>query len=195
MQLEIYYSYACRDSYLVFAWLNEVKKNGQSLEINWHPFAIQMDEPDQYWKRPWKFANSELRGFIAAEAAKRQGSEAFLRFHEALESAVHEQLLELGDEGTLIGAAQQAGLDVNRFQMDWVDPQLARIAQHGHLRATERWNVSGTPTLVFPNGHSFHLELNNIPLGTDALETFQAVETLAVTQPNVRLLRRTNSDE
>ena len=85
MQLDIYYSYACRDSYLVFAWLKEVKKSGQSLEMNWHPFAIQLDDPDQYWKRPWKFANSELRGFIAAEAARRQGSESFSRFHDALD--------------------------------------------------------------------------------------------------------------
>ena len=192
MQIDIYYSYACRDSYLVFAWLHEVKKNGQTLEMNWHPFAIQMDDPNQYWKRPWKSASSELRGFIAAEAVRRQGSEYFPRFHDALESAVHEQLLELGDEITLIDAAQKAGLDVNRFRADWVDPQLAQIAQHSHVQAVERWNVSGTPTLVFPNERSFHLELSEIPLGADALATFQAVETLAVAQPNIRLLRQTN---
>lgn len=192
MQLDIFYSYACRDSYLVFAWLKEVKKSGQPLETNWHPFAIQMDDPDQYWKRPWKFANSELRGFIAAEAAKRQGTQLFFRFHDALESAVHEQLLELGDESTLVGAAQQASLDMNRFRMDWVDPQLTQIAQRSHVQAVEHWNVSGTPTLVFRNGHSFHLELSTIPHGADALETFQAVETLAVRQPNIQILRQTN---
>lgn len=192
MQLDIYYSYACRDSYLVFAWLMEVKKNGQSLEMNWHPFAIQLDDPDQYWKRPWKFANSELRGFIAAEAARRQGSESFSRFHDALERAVHQQLLELGDESTLIGAAQQAGLDVNRFQADWHDPQLTQAVQHSHIQGGEKFNISGTPTLVFPNGHSFHLELSEVLPAADALETFQVFETMALRLPYIKQFKWTN---
>lgn len=52
--------YACRGSYLVFAWLKEVNKSGQPLQMNWHPFAIQMDDPDQYWKRPWKICQLEI---------------------------------------------------------------------------------------------------------------------------------------
>jgi len=52
-----------------------------------------------------------LRSFIASEAARRQGNEAFLRFHDALEGAVHGHLLELGEESTLISVTQQAGLD------------------------------------------------------------------------------------
>jgi hypothetical protein len=40
MQMDIYYSYACRESYLVFAWLKLVEKSGQSLDIHWRPFAI-----------------------------------------------------------------------------------------------------------------------------------------------------------
>ena len=135
MHIDIYYSYACRDSYLVFAWLKLIQKSGQALNIRWHPFAIQMDAPNEYWNRSWKTANSELRGFIAAEAARRQGNEAFLRFHDALEQAVHEQLLELGEESTLIAVTQQAGLDMERFQEDWHDPQLAETARHSHVQA------------------------------------------------------------
>ena len=192
MKLDIFYSYACRDSYLVFKWLDQVKKRGQSLDIIWRPFAIQMDDPNQNWNQSWATANPELRGFIAAEAARHEGSEAFLRFHGALEQAVHEQLLELGDEATLISAAQQAGMDVKRFQDDWHDPQLAQAAQHSHMQAVERWNISGTPTLIFPNGNSFHLELSKIPLEADALETFQAIEMLTITHPYISQLRRTN---
>lgn len=59
--MDIYYSYA---------WLKRVQKSGQSLDINWLPFAIQMDNPNEYWTQPWESANSELRGFIAAEAAR-----------------------------------------------------------------------------------------------------------------------------
>jgi len=192
MQMDIYYSYACRESYLVFAWLKLVEKSGQAFNIHWHPFAIQMDAPSEYWNQSWRIANSELRGFIAAEAARRQGSEAFLAFHDALEQAVHEQFLELGDETTLIVAAQQAGLNVDRFQADLHDPQLAQAARNSHAQAIERWNVSGTPTLVFPNGRSFHLELSEVPPVADALETFRVLETLALRLPYIRQLKRAN---
>lgn len=175
MQIDIYYSYACRESYLVYTWLNAVKKNGQPLDITWRPFAIQMDDPNEYWNQPWSTANSELRGFIAAEAARRQGAEAFLSFHEALEGAVHEQFLELGEESTLIAVTEQAGLE-----------------KHSHMQAVEQWKVFGTPTLVLDNKHSIHLELKESPAEVDALETFQAFETLASRLPYSRQLRLTD---
>jgi predicted DsbA family dithiol-disulfide isomerase len=192
MQMDIYYSYACRDSYLVHAWLKLIQERGISLHINWRPFAIQMDKPSEYWNQSWKTANSELRGFIAAEAARRQGNEAFLRFHNALEGAVHEQLLELGEESTLIAVTQQAGLDMDRFQADWHDPQLTQAVQHSHIQGGEKLNISGTPTLVFPNGRSFHLELSEVPPVADALETFQVFETMALRLPFIKQLKRTN---
>lgn len=191
MRLEIYYSYACRDSYLVYTWLKLVKENGQPLNMHWHPFAIQMDDPED-WERPWETANSELRGFIAAEAARRQDREAFLRFHDALEQAVHEKLLELRDESTLIGAAQQARLNMDRFHEHWHDQQLAKNAHQSHMQAIERWNVNSTPTIVFPNGRSYHLELNEIPPQEDALEIFRAIETLTVSHSHISQLKATS---
>lgn len=192
MDIDIYYSYACRESYLVFAWLKQVQKSGRALNLQWHPFAIQIDGDDKYWQRSWETATSELRGFIAAEAARRQGQEAFERFHEALEQAVHEQILELRDETTLIGAARRAGLDLARFQADWLDPQLAQTAQGSHNKAMQRWNIFGTPTLIFPNDAAYHLELSEVPSSTAALEMFRAIETLTGSPAAIRQLRRTN---
>lgn len=192
MQMDIYYSYACRDSYLVFAWLKLVEKSGQAININWYAFAIQMDDSNEYWNHPWSTANSELRGFIAGEAARRQGHDSFYRFHNALEQAVHDELLELGDEATLIHAGQQAGLDMNRFVADWQDIQLAQTAQDSHIQGMEKFNISGTPTLVFPNGLSFHLELSKIPLQAHALETFNAITMLTSAHPYIKQLRQTN---
>ena len=137
MKLNIYYSYACRDSYLVYAWLKQVQQRGELLHLNWQPFAIQIDDPNTYWKLPWKFAGSELRGFIAAETAKQQGIDFFDRFHDALEGAVHEQFLELGDETTLLGAAKQAGLNLETFQADWHDRRLAKVAMRHQSQGTE----------------------------------------------------------
>jgi hypothetical protein len=190
MRIDIYHSYACRESYLVYAWLKQVEQSGQPLDIHWRSFAIQMDDPNTYWKQPWATANSELRGFIAAEAARRHGSKSFSRFHDALEQAVHEQYLELGDETTLVSAAQQARLNLDRFRADWHDPQLAPAAQDGHAHAAEQWNVTGTPTLLFPNGRSFHLELSEAPLEVDALEMFRMIVSLTVAQPYIKQLRQ-----
>ncbi|MBL8090176.1 MAG: DsbA family protein [Anaerolineales bacterium] len=192
MQLDIYYSYACRESYLVFEWLNRVKENGYPLNINWHPFAIQIDAPNHYWNRTWDTANSELRGFIAAESAKQQGREYFSLFHKYLEMAVHEQFLELGDEATLMNVAQKAKLDLSRFQSDVYNSQLIKNIHNSHLLGIKKWNIFGTPTLIFENGHSFHLELNEIPLVIDALKTFQAVEVLVNKQIYIKQLKKTN---
>ncbi|MBL8049586.1 MAG: DsbA family protein [Anaerolineales bacterium] len=192
MQMDIFYSYACRDSYLVFAWLKLVEKSGQAININWYPFAIQMEDSQTYWNQSWETANSELRGFIAGESAKRQEEAAFYRFHNALEQAVHEDLLELGDEATLIRAGQQAGLDMNRFVADWQDTQLAQFAHDSHKQGIEKFNISGTPTLVFSNGLSFHLELSKTPLQADALATFNAITMLTTTHPYIKQLRQTN---
>ena len=101
---------------------------------------------------------------------------------------MHEELLRLGDESTLIGAAQQAGLDLDRFQADWHDAQIAQPAQASHAEAAEKKQVFGTPTLVFPSGNLIHLELSEIPPETDALETFQTIETLAVQHPYTKKL-------
>ena len=189
--MDIYYSYACRDSYLVYAWLKRVQQSGESLDLHWYPFAIQIDDPIEYWDPSWETANSELRGFIAAEAAKRQGKDFFYRFHDALESAVHEQFLELGDEATLIGAAQQTGLDLQRFRANWQDRQIVEAIQQSHNLAVDQWNIFGTPTIVFSNGRSLHLELKDIPSGADALELFQTLDTFAVGHPYIKQLTRT----
>jgi len=91
----------------------------------------------------------------------------------------------------LIGAAKQAGLDLERFREDWHDPQLAKDAYQSHMQAVERWNVDGTPTIIFSNGRSYHLELNEIPAKEDALETFRAIETLTVSHPYIGQLKAT----
>lgn len=189
--MDIYYSYACRDSYLVHAWLKRVQQSGELLDLRWHPYAIQIDDPIEYWDPSWQTANSELRGFIAAEAAKRQGRDFFYLFHDALESAVHEQFLELGDEATLIGAAEQAGLDLQRFRASWQDPQIVEAIQQSYNLAVEQWNVFGTPTIIFSDGRSLHLELKDIPSGADALELFQTLDTVAVGHPYIKQLTRT----
>jgi len=52
MQLDVFFSYACRDSYLVFAWLKQVEQAGVAFDVSWRPFAIQMGDDPGYWRTP-----------------------------------------------------------------------------------------------------------------------------------------------
>ena len=89
-------------------------------------------------------------------------------------------------------AAQQANLDLSRFQSDLNNAQLLKNIHDSHLLGIEKWNIFGTPTLIFENRRSFHLELSDIPLEVDALKTFQAVEVVTSKQNYIKQLKKTN---
>ena len=191
MQLDVFFSYACRDSYLVFAWLKQVEQEDVALCINWRPFAIQMGNDPAYWQNLWADANSERRGFMAASAAAAQGEPVFQRFHEALMRLVHEEHRELGDEQTLLGAAATAGLDIEQFQADWHNSHLGLQAFTSHREGREMYHVFGTPTLLFPDGQSIHLELNGVPVLAQAVMLWQTILTVAQSQRVIRQIKRT----
>lgn len=189
-RIEVFYSYACRDTYKVFKWLDHLEAQGATLELTWSPFAVEIAS-EQEWQQPWQTARSELRGFMAAEAARQQGPEVFRRYHQQLELAVHEGYVELGDESTLTNVATQAGLDLERFQTALKSDQMARIAQESHQRGVQQFNVFGTPTLVFCGSHSVYLELTEVLSENDGLSLFQMVKAFALEQPQVIQLKRT----
>jgi len=58
-QIELFFSYACRDTYEVFTWFRQVQAQDIQLNITWSPFAIQIENPLEAWERPWPEANSE----------------------------------------------------------------------------------------------------------------------------------------
>ncbi len=189
-RIEVFFSYACRDTYKVFKWLQHLEEQGEALELRWSPFAVEI-ESEQEWQQPWETARSELRGFMAAEAARQQGVEALRRFHQQLEQAVHETYLELGDENTLINAAVQARLDMEQFHAVLRSDALAQAAQQSHHRGAKEFNVFGTPTLVFCGSHSVYLELGQLIGDNNTLSLFQMVKAFALEQPQVVQLKRT----
>jgi predicted DsbA family dithiol-disulfide isomerase len=149
-----------------------------------------MDDDAGYWEHTWKDTSSELRGFIAAAAARQQGETAFRSFHDSLETAVHEQLLELGDESTLIGVAEQAGLDLMRFKSGWRDPALALEARRSHENANREHGIFGTPTILFPDEQAIHTELvEDIPIDR-ALKVFHHITSLGYEHPYISKLER-----
>lgn len=190
-QLDVFFSYACRDSYLVFAWLKQVEQTGVAFDVSWRPFAIQMGDDPGYWQNTWADANSERRGFMATSAAAAQGEPVFQRFHEVLMRLVHEEHQELDDEQTLLGAAAIAGLNAVQFQTDWHNLQLAPQALLSYQQGRANYHVFGTPTLVFPNHQAIHLELNHVPASAQAVSLWQTILMVAQEQPIIRQIKRT----
>src|SRR3712207_9495892 len=62
--------------------------------------------------------------FQAAIAARNQGEAAFERFHMALLRARHEQNLDHWKRNTLLAAARDADLDLERFEREMTDRAL-----------------------------------------------------------------------
>lgn len=175
-----------------FLYERRAQPDGLDLDITWRPYAIQMGDDADYWRRSWGEASSELRGFIAAEAARRQGPDAFRRYHDALEAAVHEELLELAEEAVLLGAAENANVDTVPIRAVFESAaEYARAAERSHVRAEAEYGVFGTPTLVFLNGQALHVELEAIPPAEDARALFEHVAALATDEPYVGRLERT----
>lgn len=189
MEIEIFFSYACRDTYKVFKWFYHLENLGEEFNLAWHPYAVELESEHQ-WQQSWETARSELRGFIAAEAAREQGDNAFRRFHRFLEEAVHEQYLELGDEAVLIGVADRAELDLAQFRAHIQSPRLAKAAYMSHQRGVTEFKIFGTPTLIFAGQAPLYLEFMDVPQQSKALVLFQSIRALAIEQLDVIQLKR-----
>ena len=181
--IELYYSFACQGSYRAHAWLRET---GRDLAVEWRPYAIRTHGQIDYWGRAWYSADSELRGFIAAEAAARQGTRAATAFRAALFEAVHERGLDLGDEETLLAAGQQAALDLVRFKADWQDPDIMKSIQTRQQHAIENPGVFGTPTMVFADGRVVQIELAGSVTGSEARRLLELVTDPTTAPPHAR---------
>lgn len=182
--------------YAVAVWLQRVKEGyGERLVVNWKYFSLEQvnsqEGPDwKLWEQPDDYPSRGLLAFRAAEAARRQGNEAFERFHLALLRARHEQRQKLHEEATVWGAAQEAGLDLARFKKDLPDRSLLAKLAEDHTTAVERYGVFGTPTLVFPNGRAAYLKMKPPPPPEETLEVFETLCRVIAARPYIEEIKR-----
>ena len=155
--------------YNAAVWLASAQeKSGGELELNWRSFSLEQvnskEGPDwKIWEQPEDY---HFRGFLAlraGEAARRQGKEAFERFHLALLRARHEDRRDIADRDVLVDVATSVGLDAARFREDLADRSLVEKIVQDHTEAVEQHGVFGTPTFVFPNGASAFLKILRTP--------------------------------
>jgi protein-disulfide isomerase len=109
-----------------------------------------------------------LRAFWAAEAARRQGSEAFERFHLSLGRVRHQQGLSYARPETLQLAAEMAQLNLGQFEAALADPACLNRLAKDHMAADEL-DIFGTPTFVFPGAQPAYLKLGNLPEPDEAV--------------------------
>ncbi|MFC1937021.1 DsbA family protein [Chloroflexota bacterium] len=197
--VEVYFDYLCPFVYNASIWLQRVKDEvGPRLTIKWRFFSLEQVNSQQgprwkLWEQPDDYPSRGLRAFWAAEAAQRQGDDAFGRFHYALLRARHEQRLDIVDVNTLIEVAESAGLEMSLFQKDLTDRRLLTRLAEEYTIAAETLGVFGTPTLVFAEGQAVFLKMAAPPPQEECLSVFTDLQHLAEQRRYIREIKRPQS--
>jgi len=196
--MDIYYDFACPYVGAASRWIDAVQEaRGEFLAIRWRAFPLEQVNSGEgsewkLWEQPEGYRSKGLPAFMAAIAARDQGDEAHWRFHRALIEAKHGAGKEHGKRETLLGAAREAGLDMDRFEAASTDrTRLATIGEeYEEGRAT--LGVFGTPTFVFPNGQAAYLKLDPkaVPTGQAALDFFDRFVETVRDRPFVMEIKR-----
>jgi 2-hydroxychromene-2-carboxylate isomerase len=201
-EITIYYDYVCPYVYRAAEWIVRL---GQLLDepprVNWRCFSLtqvnyRIKDGWKVWEQPAKderwqeqdYARA-LRLFWAAEAGRRQGMDAFHRLHIGLLRAIHRDKMELNSLGTVIEAAQRAGLDMARFAQAMQDPSCLERLAADHTAGVEQ-RVFGVPTFVFPEAQPAYLKLTRVLTDQEALDCWRSFTTVVASQPYVLEIKR-----
>ena len=160
-------------------WLDRVKQVlGDDLDITWKNFSLEQINSKEggdwkVWEQKGLHEARALLASVAGEAAKRQGDEAFDKFHLALLTARHAgDRVPLNEDDPIIKIAEESGLDVAQFKKDLEDPALLEIVAKDHEEAVGTHGAFGTPTFIFEDGQSSYIK-TFIPPEEESLEAFE----------------------
>lgn len=196
VEMTVYYDFGCPWVYRIAKWLNYVREDGTyDPRITWRAFPLeQVNAPDGpewgLWEKESRIRSKSRSAFEAALAAKRQGEDAFQRFHWALLKAKWEDDMDHGRRSTHLAVAESVGLDLAKFQDDLEDPSLLAAIGDDYKEARGVHGVFGTPTVVFPNGSASYLKLTSKFPAKDATKFFDAFVTTVRDQPDVLEIKR-----
>jgi predicted DsbA family dithiol-disulfide isomerase len=174
--VDVYFDFSCPYVHSAAAWLREVNSQlgDRPIEIRWKFFPLEQvnapaDADVPIWELPPDRRSRGRDSLHAAAAARRQGGEAFERFHAALLALKHDEGQDHGKRSTLNEAASRARLDLTRFAADLDDRGLLKEIESDYLAGREELGVFGTPTFVFANGQSAYLQLMPTPPPEEAV--------------------------
>ena len=195
VRCDIFYDYRCPFVYNAALWLNRVKEVwGNDLQVTWRYFSLEYaNNPDGVeFITASEQDHQQPRGIWALRAgaaARRQGEEAFHRFHLNLLLARHEEQRNLEDTQVLVDVASVSGLDTQKFQQDICDRSTLRRIAEDHTSGIEQYGIFGTPTFVFENGATAFLKMLRPPQGEE-VAVFRHLITLMQDHPYVGELKR-----
>jgi predicted DsbA family dithiol-disulfide isomerase len=92
---------------------------------------------------------SSLPALTAAKCAERQGSAVFERLHENLFAAHFGDNLDIGRADVLWRLAEDAGLDMARFERDYAAGEAYQSAVADYAEGAAWFGVSAVPTAIF----------------------------------------------
>jgi predicted DsbA family dithiol-disulfide isomerase len=176
----VYIDFLCPWAYRGAMWLAEVEKAGR-IRPQYRFFSLSQNHEARggspqppIWER-----NPQAQGlgaFLAATAARGQGTEAGDRFRLALQRARHEDHLPVDQPATHRVAAERAGLDLPRWETDLNATDFTTLARE-HDEAVRR-GVFGVPTLTWPEGRSYYLKITDLIPPDRAVALYDAIETV-----------------
>lgn len=116
-------------------------------------------EPSAPWPDgpgPWRFTGSTLVALEAVQAAKEQGVEASVRLDRAFRRAMFEGLAQLETPQHVIEVARDVdGIDVDALE-EALRAGRGRKEVRRHATESKTDLVTGSPTLVLPDGSAHH---------------------------------------
>jgi dephospho-CoA kinase len=196
IDVEVFYDYACPYVWAAATWLKQVSSEmGDGLRVTWRYFPLEQvnseNGPDwKLWEQPDEYRSRGLLAFRGAVAARRQGEDAFLRYHYALLDLKNTEAREHGKRATVLEAAERAELDFARFETDLDDRSLMAEIGIDYERAHKTFRVFGTPTFLFPNGATAYMKMLPAPPAEDAVAVFREFVRSVRDQNLIRELKR-----
>lgn len=168
---------------------------GDRFQANWKYFSLEQVNnkagPEwRLWDQAEDYPSRSIPAFLAAEAARRQGPEAYERMHFALLEGRHERRKDFTDPADIDEIARTAGLDMPRFKKDIADRSMLKRVADEHLHAVAQYGAFGTPTFAFDNGRTFFMRIKAPEDAQESARVFDALIALFVDIPNLDEVKR-----
>jgi predicted DsbA family dithiol-disulfide isomerase len=170
------------------------EEEGDALEIEWRYLSLEQinsKEGDDWkiWEQPANYPMRSRWAFRGAEAARKQGKDAFERFHINMLAARHVDQKELTDERTVFEAAEKAGLDMDQFKSDFEAATIDKVGED-HQEGVGNYGIFGTPTIVIDGEHTGYLKMRPLPADEELGSTWKQVKDLIAGRPEIGEIKR-----
>ncbi|HKI59114.1 MAG TPA: DsbA family protein [Trueperaceae bacterium] len=196
-KVTVFFDYTCPFSWRA-AELVEWVAGPLELDFEWRHFSLYQFNHGaaaswQLWNEKIDpeddMGSKGLLPFLASQAARRQGRDAYRAFRLGLLRARH-QYHRAMTRTTIDEVASCQGLHMPTFSDDLANPECRTVLAQEHHSAALR-NVFGTPTFAFPAGDVAYLRLRELPRDADeAVRLFAEYRHLLETYPYLETVRR-----